>query len=203
MNLLMNHYLFGYGSLISKQSRLATGKTGVAIPVTIQGFQREWNVISPEMKISGVGVVSKNNSTCNGVLVEIDENEIPLFDKREMEGTNYNYERLEIYQNQLIQGEIPSKSRIWIYVVKKPLIPTLEYPIAQSYLDVILMGCLDFGEIFANQFIQLTSGWEYHWINDRNCPRYARALSEIQVSKIDGLLKSEVKYFHARKDESC
>jgi len=199
----MNHYLFGYGSLISRQSRLATGNTGVAIPVTISGFQRAWNIISPEMKISGVGVVPKKDSICNGVLVEIDETEIPLFDKREMEGTNYNYERLEIYRNQLVQGQVPSESKIWIYVVKKPLIPTLEYPIAQSYLDVILTGCLDFGDIFASQFIQLTFGWEYQWINDRSCPRYARALSEIQISKIDELLESEVRYFYNRKDESC
>jgi hypothetical protein len=199
----MNHYLFGYGSLISQQSRLATGKTGVAIPVTVQGFQRAWNMISPEMKISGVGVVPQTDSICNGVLVEIDESEIPLFDKRELEGSNYNYERLEIHQKQLVQGEIPVNSSMWIYVVKKPLTPTLEYPIAQSYLDVILTGCFDYGEIFASEFIQLTSGWEYPWINDRNCPRYARALSEIQESEIDRLLKSYVKYFHARKDESC
>lgn len=199
----MNHYLFGYGSLISKQSRLATGKTGIAIPVTIQGFQRAWNMISPEMKISGVGVVPQIDSICNGVLVEIDENEIPLFDKRELEGSNYNYERLAIPHNQLVHGEIPSSSSMWIYVVKKPRIPTLEFPIAQSYLDVILTGCFDYGKLFASEFIQFTSGWEYPWINDRNCPRYARALSEIQASTIDRLLNSNVKYFHARKDESC
>lgn len=199
----MKNYLFGYGSLISKQSRLATGKTGVAIPVTIQGFQRAWNIISPEMKISGVGVVPQTDSICNGILVEIDENEIPLFDKRELEGSNYNYERLAISHNQLIHGEIPSSSNVWIYVVKKPLVPTLEFPIAQSYLDVILTGCFEYGEIFASEFIRFTSGWEHPWINDRNCPRYTRALSEIQVSRIDKLLNSHVKYFHARKDESC
>lgn len=201
----MKHYLFGYGSLISKQSRLATGKTGIAIPVTIQGFQRAWNMISPEMKISGVGVVPQTNSICNGVLVEIDESEIPLFDKRELEGSNYNYERLAIPYNQLVRGEIASSSSMWIYVVKKPLIPTLEFPIAQSYLDVILTGCFDYGETFASEFIQFTLGWEHPWINDRNCPRYTRALalSEIQVSTIDRLLNSHVKYFHARKDESC
>lgn len=199
----MKHYLFGYGSLINKNSRLATGKTGITIPATIQGFQRAWNVISPEMKISGVGVVLQNDSVCNGVLIEIDENEIPLFDKRELEGSNYNYERLAIPHNQLVHGEIPSNSSMWIYVVKKPLVPTLEFPIAQSYLDVILTGCLDYGEIFASDFIKFTSGWEYPWVNDRKCPRYARALNETQVSTIDRLLNYHVKYFHARKDKAC
>jgi hypothetical protein len=201
----MRNYLFGYGSLISKQSRHKTAETGAAVPVTIQGFQRAWNLISRKMEITGVGVLPQKDSICNGILVEVEENQLPLIDKREMEGSDNNYERLEIYQDQIIQGEILNKSKMWIYVVKQPLIPTLEYPIAQSYLDVILTGCLEYGDFFANQFIQLTSGWEYHWINDRNCPRYERALSlsETQASKIDKLLKLQVKYFHARKDESC
>jgi len=194
----MNHYIFGYGSIINKRSTKETGKTGVSIPVTIRGFQREWNVVSPEMKISAVGAVPKNESICNGVLTEIDVSELPSFDKREK-----GYERLEFFQSHLIQGDVPSESKLWIYVVKDPLFPTLEYPIAQSYLDVILMGCFDFSETFAIQFIQLTSGWEYPWINDRKCPRYARALSDIQESRIDGMLNSYVKHFHARKDESC
>jgi hypothetical protein len=130
---------------------LATGVTGFATPVTIKGLQRSWNVTAPDMKISGVGVLPNDDSVCNGVLVEIDESEIPSFDKREMEGTNYNYERLEIQKDQLLQGEISPIARIWVYAVKT-FISTPGYPIAQSYLDVILKGCLEFSETFAGEF---------------------------------------------------
>lgn len=199
----MKHFLFGYGSLINRQSRIATGKTGTAIPALVKGFQRAWIVRSPEMGITGVGVVPKCESLCNGVLVEIEEQEILLFDKRELEGTGYNYERKEIPHSQIIEGGVPDDAKVWIYVVKRPSTPNWDYPIAQSYLDVILVGCFDFGYQFAAQFVQLTDGWSYPWINDRKCPRYKRALQNVPIQKIDAFLMSHLDSFKDRKDIDC
>lgn len=201
----MRHFLFGYGSLISQQARRVTGKTGIAIPGTVKGLRREWNVISPSMKIAGVGVIPNNESLCNGVFVEIEEEEIHAFDKREMEGTNYSYERQEISPAQIVEisDDIPNDAKIWVYVVKEPVMPTWEYPIAQSYLDVILTGCFEFGEFFAQRFLQLTSGWNSPWINDRKCPRYSRAIKDAPVDRIDTLLKANLEPFFQQRKDDC
>jgi len=187
----MLHYLFGYGSLISRESRNRTVKTGRAVPVRVRGLQRAWNVIAPEMKIAGVGVVVHESAGCNGVLVEIDESELPALDRRELEGTNFSYERLDIPPQTItgLAADIAGPTKVWGYIVKKPLSPSREFPIVQSYVDVILSGCLGFGEGFAVEFIRSTVGWESPWYNDRANPRYVRHLKKLKFqAQIDNLL---------------
>jgi hypothetical protein len=48
---------------------------------------------------------------------------------------------------------------IWVYVPSDPLPPDDQYPIAQTYVDVILQGCLDIHADFAREFIEDTKGW--------------------------------------------
>lgn len=82
----------------------------------------------------------------------------------------------------------PGRSRLWMYVPDQSAGPTRDYPILQTYLDVCLTGCLEFGEDFTEEFLETTFGWNAFWINDRvlarrpwiHCPNYAA---------IDGLLK--------------
>ena len=204
---MATHYLFGYGSLISQESRLATGRTGKAIPVRVKGLQRSWNVIAFEMRMAGVGIVPLESATCNGVLVAIEERELPAFDKREIEGTNHNYARVEIKKEDIygLIENIESKSKIWTYVVKRPIIPTTDFPIAQSYIDVILTGCLEFGEDFAAEFVQTTQGWKYPWCNDRVSPRYLRHLKESPLErKVDEILERLVpQELILREEFSC
>jgi hypothetical protein len=202
----MRHYLFAYGSLISRESRHMTVKTGEATPVQVRGLQRAWNIISPEMKMAGVGVVVNESASCNGVLVKIEGSELSAFDKREFESTNYNYERLQIPTPSIagLATEIGKAIKVWAYVVKTASTPSIEFPIMQSYVDVILTGCLGFGEKFAIEFIRGTAGWEQPWYNDRNHPRYVRHLKKLKFQKqIDSLL---VEYapsgFNKRRDLS-
>jgi hypothetical protein len=187
----MQHFLFGYGSLINADSRRITGETGHSAPVRVSGLQRSWNVTAPDMKMAGVGVTAHKSATCNGVLVTIQESEIPVFDEREIVGTDHSYDRMEIPLGNIkgFAGHLDAKSKVWVYLVKKPVIPTTEYPIAQSYVDVVLTGCLAFGEEFAVEFIRTTTGWEYPWYEDRNAPRYVRPLQRLVLrEKIDELL---------------
>jgi hypothetical protein len=154
-------------------------------------MQRAWNIIAPEMKMAGVGAVVHESASCNGVLVEIDESEIPAFDKRELESTNFNYERLQIPPQKItgLAAEVSKTLKVWGYIVKKPLNPSQEFPIVQSYVDVILTGCLGFGEEFAAEFIRSTIGWEHPWYNDRIHPRYVRHLNKLDFqAQIDSLL---------------
>ena len=48
---------------------------------------------------------------------------------------------------------------LWVYVPEKPMAPTIEYPIVQTYLDTILRGCLEINEEFAAEFLTTTAGW--------------------------------------------
>ena len=200
----MRHYLFGYGSLISRESRLRTGKTGTAMPVLVRGLQRAWNFAAPRMKMTAVGVVVQESASCNGILMQIEESELPSFDKREGVGTNHGYRRLEIQPTQVIglAAEDLRTMTTWGYFVNRPTAPTSECPIVQSYVDVILSGCLELGEDFAVEFIRSTFGWDNVWHNDRAHPRYVRHTDTSGCqAKIDGLLgKWAASGFAGRKD---
>jgi cation transport regulator ChaC len=200
----MSHHLFGYGSLISRESRHRTATTGDSMPVRIRGLQRAWNIIAPEMKMAGVGVTLDESASCNGVLMEIDESELAAFDRRELESTNYSYQRLQIPTGKItgLTAEISDLAQVWAYIVKKTSTPTSEFPIVQSYVDVILTGCLEIGEEFAIEFIRSTAGWERPWIDDRANPRYVRHLQKNQFQRqIDGLLAEHASSgFVGRKD---
>ncbi len=186
----MKNYLFGYGSLINKKSRSATGKTCNAYPVKLLDFRRGWNLIAPTMKMIGLGIFKNEDSVCNGVLIEIDESEIPAFDKREIEGSNFNYERVEIAPHKILGIEQITNGRIWTYIVARRQNPSWNFPIVQSYVDVILMGCLEYGEKFVLEFILGTTGWEHPWINDRNRPRYVRYIDASEhFEYLDSLLE--------------
>lgn len=200
----MQHFIFGYGSLINSESRGKTAKSSEALPVRVKGIERAWNIAVPLMGMSAVGAIEQEGATCNGVVFSIDESELPAFDNREI-----RYRRVEIKRSMgwfslftniddvpckssmiscLTNDKIP-EGTIWTYVSKEPQKPSEETPLAQSYIDVILTGCLSFGEDFAREFILATHGWEAPWGNDRLNPRYSRAMREVSLaSKIDGLL---------------
>ena len=183
-------FIFGFGSLISSESRSLTGDTGSCIPAKLTGFQRSWSGAFPILDSSlpgmtAVSVAEKADGSVNGVLVEIEPKNIPAFDKRE-EG----YARVEVPMDKVqlcydaeatedaSSTTLPSGSTIWVYIA--PVTPpSTTTPILQSYLDVILLGCLEYGEQFAKDFLLTTAGWEvaHHgcFVNDRTKPAYRRA----------------------------
>ncbi|EAQ65069.1 hypothetical protein MED121_10125 [Marinomonas sp. MED121] len=180
------HFIFGYGSLINATSRAKTGETGQVWPVKIAGYQRNWSVMSTEFGMSSVAVIPLKGAYCNGVLIEINESEIPSFDERER-----GYERSQIQSEQLsaYQGQALPKGTIWIYHSHEIAQPTQECPIALSYVDVILSGCLELGESFVQDFLSLTQGWHSPLINDRQTPRYPRVQPELNTQVLIPLLE--------------
>lgn len=52
-----------------------------------------------------------------------------------------------------------NKIKVWVYIPQTPMPANKNYPIVQSYVDVIMRGCLDYGHEFASHFIQTTEGW--------------------------------------------
>lgn len=177
-------FIFGYGSLINSISRDATGETGRAWPVEVSGYARHWAVMSPDFGMSSVAVVSDVEASCNGVVVEIDPGQIPHFDKRE---SGYQRAALELRQLNCLDGELP-EGQIWLYHTSAVTNPTGQCPIALSYLDVIMAGCLEYGEAFAERFLATTQGWQWPLINDRPSPRYPRVQPALDVASINGYL---------------
>ena len=91
--------------------------------------------------------------------------------------------------------------KVWVYIQKNPILADPSHPIPQSYVDIIIRGCLSVGgEEFARSFIETTSGWHgdkkdpenEHWVDDREDPLYVRADSEFSEKhgdRIDELLE--------------
>lgn len=170
------NYVFGYGSLINPESRARTGYSGATALVLVRGFQRSWNFVYPKGRMTALGVIPLEKATANGVLVEIPEAELPLFDQREG-----GYKRVAVSRADVtgLNGQQIPDGLFWLYVPASPGFPSADCPICQSYIDVVLKGCLELGESFAAEFVRTTTNWEYPWIDDRSAPRYVRAMKNV------------------------
>lgn len=187
---MAKEYLFGYGSLINPDSRTHTGKTDDALLCEVKDIKREWNFRVPEAHVTALGATLQSNTVCNGVLIPIDTEELGKFDIREK-----GYTRVPLLKKnvELSNGKLPS-NRIWAYLLDSPQKPNSQNPIIQSYIDVVLSGCITVGGgDFAKRFISTTSGWLADWIGDRANPKYPRAMKEVPLAPvIDGLLREIV-----------
>lgn len=178
-------YIFGYGSLINSESRKLTGQTGKAIPAIAHGFTRHWSKIDESYTLSPLAV-NKGNGQVNGVLLKVDNEALEEFDKREA-----GYHRVVLPVGQIDAFEpIDSTSTVWVYIVNDVVDPCSKSPIAQSYVDTVLAGCLEVSETFAIHFIEHTLGWHHPLINDRQKPKYKRmaGVYRPQQEAIDALM---------------
>lgn len=182
----MQHYIFGYGSLIEKASRLRTSPNASnALPAGIEGFKRGWFARTgvEGLTTTFLGCIADPNSYCNGVVYEISEEELEQTDIRER-----GYERIRIDAANLndLTGMIDKSANIWIYVnvfkdniIPSSHFPSHNYPIVQSYVDMCIEGCLEMESEFAEAkqnhfavgFINSTFFWSKYWVNDRIYPR--------------------------------
>lgn len=213
---IIKNYIFGYGSLISSESRKYTGKDniGKAIPIMLSkkaGYVRKWVCKkSTKGKRSFLGLEkSKDATNIYGVLCPILKC-IESFDKREK-----GYKRITIKINNkknrkllrpLFKNKLPNGSfNVHIYTVKNSSSPNKKCPITQQYLDVILKGCLEYSKKFAKHFLKNTKNWtnskkEIFWINNRN-DKYKNKykIKNINHKSIDKILMETIpKYYKER-----
>lgn len=98
----IQHYIFGYGSLVCSKSRKITAPslTKDAFPVLVKHIRREWTARLPAKRevfgglIHGhtaMGIQRSHGHECTGVLIEVDSSELERFDTREA-----GYDRVEI-----------------------------------------------------------------------------------------------------------
>lgn len=184
------HVIFGYGSLICADSRRRTGVGGPAQAVEIEGIERRWSVPVPDYNGTAVGAHLNANSRCNGVIFIVDDDNLARFDERER---GYDRHRFDWSQVQSLDDQpLPTHLPIWAYVGDSSATPQPESPILQSYLDVILNGCLSYGDAFTRRFLHSTSPWQ-HLHDDRAAPLYPRAMADAQLAaQVDALLTEEL-----------
>lgn len=200
-------FVFGFGSLIQTASRCSSDPNAVdAVPVRVSaeiGYARSWNFQHPTEQITALGL-EKTEKGCgraiNGVVTPVTSKAgMEALDEREV-----GYERVEVTSDRLESvgwSRIPSDARVWLYVPKGhdakqtpgvALDPaSLSHPILQSYVDVCILGCLEYSEEFAIEFIQTTSGWDGPWLNDRKMPRRPW-VHQPQYKVIDEVLKRTI-----------
>lgn len=184
----MKNYVVGYGSLINVESQNITGKSLSSMPVVLKGFSRSWSVTYDDLQFCALGVYEEKQSHINVVLFEVED--LQVFDQREHGYTRYELDRSVL--NVWTPGEkIPENGKIWIYLPfrEKYGVASEKHFIWQSYVDVILMGCLAIDRKFAEEFMKTTQGWNPAFFkDDRAESAYLKALKTYHPKDVDQVL---------------
>ena len=203
MSASQKHYLVGYGSLLSHDSRSRYSNIFCPnMPIVAHGWRREWLARGLADLQTGLGVSQVDSAQLNGVLLPIEQIS-PELRTREQD---YQFDEVDPASIEAAQGsplaqaeldiilENPHTHKIWICANLHKLPANNHYPINQTYLDTCLVGCLEQGiDNFAAEFIHNTHFWQHGWINDRRQPRYARVAKVTlqQQQQIDQLLAQQ------------
>ena len=194
--------LFCYGSLLNScQLGQHDTENCLLTPALIHGYRRAWS-IDLKSGFTSVAVVKDGSSSCNGAIISVEQQSLFELDLRES-----NYTRTLISSEQLeVQHNRTWDKECFVYTVASHTSPTENTPILQSYIDVVLNGCMRIDKTyqlenyaFCREFIRSTIGWESPWVNDRKAPRYPRALvyepsNFLVFNEIDSLLTELVSY---------
>ncbi|TCT02597.1 gamma-glutamylcyclotransferase family protein [Aquabacter spiritensis] len=192
-------FIFGYGSLINTPSRESTGRPGMGVvPARLSpdfGLIRSWcarggNFTALGLRPRGAG---EAGASINGVVFPVDAELLPRFDRREG-----GYDRVAVARpliEPLSWQGLPETGTIWAYVPKHvadaaavPLLPDAHRPLVQSYIDLVLLGALEYGESYAAELIATTADWGAFWLNDRETARRPWVALP-KAGTIDGLLR--------------
>ena len=172
-------YIFGYGSLIERESRMGTvASAEFASPVTVRGVARGWfdQTEVPSWSPTYLGGVEDPTATCNGVIFPVSASAFESFVQREV---GYKLTRVAPERITMLDGSAsPPDGDIWYFANTSQRLPSETHPIVQSYVDVCLNGCFEVELMyplasqarFAEQFINTTTNWGPPWINDRIYP---------------------------------
>jgi cation transport regulator ChaC len=192
-------YLFAYGSLIERASRLATVPSAErAYPAIVRGLRRGWwfqydPALGPTRTPTYLGAVADATATCNGVVFEVPPTELERLIWRE-EG--YVATRLDPAAIQVLEGDLDLRGKVvWYYDSGRNHLPSQLHPIIQTYVDTCIGGCLEIEELspaaraagFARQFIETTHDWRPPWFNDRPMP-WRSTVHQPRAWEIDTLL---------------
>jgi hypothetical protein len=241
---MIQHYIFGYGSLICSTSRSKTSSiAGTVLPVQVDGLQTSWSVRAETAGWTPLGVSFQPSARAFGVLLSVGHTELELFDQRELGyartelsldmvrpipfldqqkyylDPNHHAIRARLGIGTATEAAAPAATaypsaaaaapqsgdsdddentatevKIWVYVPEMFQPSTNDFPIPQSYLDVILRGCLELSERLAGEFLQQTHvvGDRPGFVDDRRRHLYPRGDYEWSLQnadRVDRLIK--------------
>tara|TARA_R110002020_G_scaffold86758_2_gene214206 strand:+ start:9302 stop:9967 length:666 start_codon:yes stop_codon:yes gene_type:complete len=193
---------FGYGSLVNRR----TLRTGVvaAWPARLRGWRRTWRA-RPDMGPTPLEALAPGLAPCllsahpdpgsaiDGLLVIDRAENLEAVDARE-----FRYHRRSIGVDALdFGGEVPALAAradipLHVYEARTEHPPADgPAPILRSYLDAVMQGFLvEFGKAGLSRFVAETAGFDRPVLEDREAPRYARAvdLSPAEIALFDAAL---------------
>lgn len=201
---LPSEFIVGYGSLINSASRNSTAAAPIAaIPVRVLaafGYIRSWNERGRLSHFTALGLrrpkPGEGGATINGVLYPVEAADLAKFDRRER-----SYVRVAVPRPQIEAvgwQPLPEAGHFWIYVprsVAEPAnsaagaaeAPDADYPIVETYVDVVVEGGLEYGAEFAREILETTEGWNRFWLNDREVA-HRPWVHDPKTREVDGLL---------------
>ena len=179
---------FGYGSLVNKDTRPVHT---VATPTFVSGWIRQWKHCADTSfgKVCALTVARKEGASIQGVLIQDQKDKIADVDQREI---GYRREAIGIRDESVKSHLVDMKTFIYVSDKKHHRWGNDEYPIYQSYLDCVLIGFMDvFGINGVENFVASTEGWDVPILNDRDSPKYPRAiqLNDAKRILIDDVIK--------------
>jgi hypothetical protein len=195
----LTQYIIGYGSIIQSQSKRQTDpSSGESRPVRIKGYRRGWFArgLSTGFSTTYLGIVPEKAKHFNGVFFRVNGlDSLIRYDQRE----RYYCRKLvpRSTMESLDGAPLPS-GQFWVYALKPSAqaVPSTQYPIVQSYVDIFLSGCFEIAEKyhlknFSTECVVSTTNWSKYWVNDRLYPRRPFVF-EPKAIEIDGLLAKKV-----------
>lgn len=145
----------------------------LAIPVRLSaeaGYVRDWcgrfDGLQTQYDLRPVRE-GENPRTINGVLRAIyDESYFSLENERG------RFEKIPMEHFETLGWQsLPDFPVCHAYKARSVEPVNIHYPILQTYLDTCLKGYLEYGEAFAIEFLETTTGWSKFWLNDREVAR--------------------------------
>jgi hypothetical protein len=197
--LSMNDTLvFAYGSLVNSGTR----QSGVrSLPGVLPGWVRQWKhcIETPNGKICALTVAPDARKEVRGLVLFQDTNDLAELDQRE---SGYSRVRVNVCLENSPLGKMEPRFFTYVGDLAHSAFGSDEFPIWRSYLDCVLGGYFELGGRWAmDNFIASTLGWDAPILDDRQTPKYPRAvtLASNQKREIDealvkhGLLKNLIR----------
>jgi len=149
---------------------------------------------------TSLGAIEKPDAEIYGVIYEVDAKELEATDRREAKPGNYLAAELDLDRVTVLKNgmTLPANSMVRWYPMNRTTVnlPSAQFPICQSYVDIFITGALEVQTLssikdFAVQAVATTAGWvgqdsRVHWVNDRVMPYrpFANLRSASSIHKI-------------------
>tara|TARA_R110002096_G_scaffold113200_2_gene246225 strand:- start:115 stop:705 length:591 start_codon:yes stop_codon:yes gene_type:complete len=188
-------FLIGYGSLLSAYSRQTYSNLHTpVIPVMVSGWQRGWSTRYGDEAATYLGVRQAAGASLSAALVPTQITDALRHRERGYDFTPVDGVAVRLLHENAAASDLDT-ARFWIVVNREQSRADQDHPIAQSYIDTCMIGCLENGGTpMARHFIDSTELWDGHRVDDRDWPTplYPRGTpaSPAQRSEIDALLRA-------------